>query len=199
VGESEGSHPTFSKGHANSLEGGFSPTKSLVGKELGVAMPGVPAGQGCCRMLSRQAPLPQPMAQGPRTPGNRPGVAGDRSFRTTSEVTTRFITRFQRYRGSIFRFLEESSIPWNNNTGERALRHLAVQRKISGSFFKSFSSGYLVLLGIAQTCRFQGKSFLKFLPCPLRKALGTSPRPPRMNTPAAADHGKKNCRGDHIG
>ena len=46
---------------------------------------------------------------------------------------------------------------------ERAIRHLAVQRKISGTFYKKFVRQYLLLLGIAQTCRFQGKSFLKFL------------------------------------
>ena len=63
----------------------------------------------------------------------------------------------------MFLFLEEDSVPWNNNTGERAIRHLAIQRKISGFFFKSFASRYLVLLGIAQTCKFQEKSFLKFL------------------------------------
>ena len=61
------------------------------------------------------------------------------------------------------RFIEEDSIPWNNNTAERALRHLAVQRKISNCFFKEFAPRHLLLLGIAQTCRFQGKSFLKFL------------------------------------
>jgi hypothetical protein len=80
-----------------------------------------------------------------------------------SDVTRKFKDRFQRYRESMFLFLEEDSIPWNNNTGERAIRHLAVQRKISGHFFKSFASRYLVLLGIAQTCKFQQKSFLKFL------------------------------------
>jgi hypothetical protein len=83
--------------------------------------------------------------------------------RYTSDVAARFQARFQRYKESLFLFLEEDSIPWNNNTGERALRHLAVQRKISGSFHKSFASCYLVLLAVAQTCRFQGKSFLKFL------------------------------------
>jgi predicted RecB family nuclease len=83
--------------------------------------------------------------------------------RCTSEVVGRFTTRFQRYRDSLFLFLENDSIPWNNNAGERALRHIAVQRKISGFFFKSFASRYLPLLGVAQTCRFQGKSFLKFL------------------------------------
>jgi Transposase IS66 family len=80
-----------------------------------------------------------------------------------SEVVKTYVARFRRYRESMFLFLGEDSIPWNNNTGERAIRHLAIQRKISGSFFKSFAAYHLVLLGVAQTCRFQGKSFLKFL------------------------------------
>jgi transposase len=80
-----------------------------------------------------------------------------------SEVVQRFITRFRRYRDGLFVFLTDDSIPWNNNTGERAIRHLAVQRKISGFLYKSFAPHYLVLLGVAQTCRFQEKSFLKFL------------------------------------
>ncbi len=46
---------------------------------------------------------------------------------------------------------------------ERAIRQLAVQRKISGSFYKRVVPHYLLLLAISQTCRFQGKSFLKFL------------------------------------
>ena len=46
---------------------------------------------------------------------------------------------------------------------ERAIRQLAVQRKISGTFFKRVAPQYLLLLAISQTCRFQGKSFLKFL------------------------------------
>jgi predicted RecB family nuclease len=79
------------------------------------------------------------------------------------EVTEKYQKRFIRYKESLFRFLEEDSIPWNNNTAERASRHLAVQRKISGSFFKRVAVQYLLLLGIAQTCRFQGKSFLNFL------------------------------------
>jgi hypothetical protein len=72
------------------------------------------------------------------------------------------MTRFPRSREHV-PIPGDDSIPWNNNTAERALRHIAVQRKISGSFFKSFASRYLVLLGVAQTCRFREKSFLKFL------------------------------------
>src|SRR5450759_612145 len=79
------------------------------------------------------------------------------------DVTKTYQKRFARYRESLFRFLDEDGIPWNNNTAERAIRHLAVQRKISGTFHPRGALGYLVLLGIAQTCRFQEKSFLKFL------------------------------------
>lgn len=79
------------------------------------------------------------------------------------EITQTYQKRFLRYRESLFRFLNEDGIPWNNNMAERASRHLAVQRKISGSFFKRVAEHYLLLLGIAQTCRFQGKSFLGFL------------------------------------
>lgn len=79
------------------------------------------------------------------------------------EVTQKYEKRFIRNRESLFRFLDEDGIPWNNNMAERASRHLAVQRKISGSFFKRMAIQYLRLLGIAQTCRFQKKSFLSFL------------------------------------
>jgi hypothetical protein len=79
------------------------------------------------------------------------------------EITQTYQKRFQRYRDSLFLFLHEDGIPWNNNMAERASRHLAVQRKISGSFFKRVAEHYLLLLGIAQTCRFQRKSFLPFM------------------------------------
>jgi predicted RecB family nuclease len=80
-----------------------------------------------------------------------------------SEIVQKYQKRFVRYRESLFLFLIEDWIPWNNNMAERGLRHFAVQRKISGSFSKTGAIDYLRLLGIAQTCRFQKKSFLKFL------------------------------------
>jgi predicted RecB family nuclease len=80
-----------------------------------------------------------------------------------SEAAETYRKRFDRYRGSLFTFLNEDGIPWENNMAERAIRQLAVQRKISGSFFKRSAGHYLLLLAISQTCRFQGKSFLKFL------------------------------------
>jgi len=79
------------------------------------------------------------------------------------EVTTRYQKRFQRYKDSLFTFMEEDDIPWDNNMAERAIRQLAVQRKISGSFYKHAVPHYLLLLAISQTCRFQNKPFLQFL------------------------------------
>jgi hypothetical protein len=80
-----------------------------------------------------------------------------------SEETVKYKKRFQRNKESLFTFLDRDAVPWNNNIAERAIRHLAIQRKISGTFYKKYVQQYLSLLGIAQTCRFQGKSFLKFL------------------------------------
>jgi hypothetical protein len=87
-------------------------------------------------------------------------ITGQDSVRDT---TARYRKRFERYKDSLFTFIVNDGVPWHNNAAERALRHLAVQRKISGAFSEKGASAYLRLLGIAQTCRFQRKSFLGFL------------------------------------
>jgi hypothetical protein len=79
------------------------------------------------------------------------------------DTTARYRKRFERYKESLFSFIENDGVPWHNNAAERALRHLAVQRKISGAFSEKGAHEYLRLLAIAQTCRFQRKSFLGFL------------------------------------
>ena len=71
--------------------------------------------------------------------------------------------RFERYKDSLFTFLEHDGVSWNNNAAERAIRHLAVQRKISGAFTTKGANHHVRLLAVAQTCRFQEKSFLGFL------------------------------------
>ncbi len=85
----------------------------------------------------------------------------DRTY--CSEIVQKYQKRFKRYRESLFTFLNRDGIPWNNNMAERALRHLVVQENISKTFYKSLFPQHLLLLGIMQTCRFQRKSFLKFL------------------------------------
>jgi predicted RecB family nuclease len=83
--------------------------------------------------------------------------------RYKSELAVKYQKRFTRYRESLFVFLTQDGIPWHNNTAERAIRHLAKQKVTSGTFGEQMMQHYLVLLGIRQTCRFQGKSFFKFL------------------------------------
>ncbi len=80
-----------------------------------------------------------------------------------SELAVKYRNRFSRHRESLFTFLDYDGVPWHNNTVENAIRHLALQRHVSGNFYKSGAEDYLRLLGIKQTCRFQGKSFFKFL------------------------------------
>jgi hypothetical protein len=81
----------------------------------------------------------------------------------TSELVIKYQKRFVRYRESLFTFLEHDGIPWHNNTAERALRHIAKQQQISMSFREVATHEYLRLLSIKQTCRFQNKSFFRFL------------------------------------
>jgi len=81
----------------------------------------------------------------------------------SSELAQKYQKRFIRHKQNLFTFLDYDGIPWNNNTAERALRPLVVQENISKTFFKSIFQQHLLLLGIMQTCRFQQKSFLKFL------------------------------------
>jgi hypothetical protein len=89
------------------------------------------------------------------------GVINGKHYK--SELTIKYKDRFLRYQESLFTFLEQDGIPCHNNTAENAIRHLAIQRDMSTHFCEAVTRDYLTLLGIQQTCRFQSKSFFKFL------------------------------------
>jgi Transposase IS66 family len=80
-----------------------------------------------------------------------------------SELCKLYQKRFIRYKDSLFTFIEHDNINWHNNTAERGIRHVCKQRSISKFFHESLTPHYLRLVSIMQTCRFQNKSFLKFL------------------------------------
>jgi len=81
-----------------------------------------------------------------------------------SDLVLTYQKRFIRYKNSLFTFLTEDGIPWHNNTAERAIRPFAIQRDVSKCpLYDATTHAYLTLLSIRQTCRFQGKSFFKFL------------------------------------
>ena len=81
-----------------------------------------------------------------------------------SEAARKYQNRIQKYRSSLFTFLDYDGVPWNNNNAENAIKRFASRRKILGaSFVEQGIQNYLLFLSIYQTCRLKGVSFLKFL------------------------------------
>lgn len=80
-----------------------------------------------------------------------------------SELCKTYQKRFKRYKSSLFTFIDYNGINWHNNIAENRIRHICVQRKISGSFGPVQFPHYLRMLSIMQSCKLQNKSFLGFL------------------------------------
>jgi hypothetical protein len=72
--------------------------------------------------------------------------------------------RFERNREKLFTFLTNDGVPWNNNNAEHAMKAFAALREvIEGTTTANGIQEYLVLLSIAQTCKYKHLDFLKFL------------------------------------
>ena len=80
-----------------------------------------------------------------------------------SELCILYQKRFKRYRTSLFTFIHNDGVKWHNNAAENGIRHICVQRKISGSFSSNQFPHYLRMVSIFQTCKLQNKSFFNFL------------------------------------
>ncbi|MFV8328462.1 IS66 family transposase [Flavobacterium sp. ZS1P14] len=80
-----------------------------------------------------------------------------------SELSILYQKRFKRYRTSLFTFIHNDGVKWHNNAAENGIRHICIQRKISGSFGNNQFPHYLRMVSIFQTCKLQNKSFFKFL------------------------------------
>jgi hypothetical protein len=81
-----------------------------------------------------------------------------------SEAAGKYRNRIQKYRTSLFTFLDHDGIPWNNNNAENAIKWFASRRKMMGaSYVEHGIQDYLLFLSIYETCRLKGVSFLKFL------------------------------------
>lgn len=84
--------------------------------------------------------------------------------RYTSEVARGYQARLLKNRSKLFTFLDHDGVPWNNNNAEHAVKHFAYYRRsCDGHITAAGLQEYLVLLSIAQTCKYKGVSFLKFL------------------------------------
>jgi len=81
-----------------------------------------------------------------------------------SEAARKYQNRIQKYRSSLFAFLDHDGVPWNNNNAENAIKRFASRRKMMGaSYVEHGIQDYLLFLSIYETCRLKGVSFLKFL------------------------------------
>jgi predicted RecB family nuclease len=89
-------------------------------------------------------------------------VLTERDYQT--EVAISYQRRFAKYRDRLFTFLDYDGIPWNNNNAEHAIKAFARLRNVIGtnSTAKSMRD-YLVLLSVAETCKYNGRDLLNFL------------------------------------
>jgi predicted RecB family nuclease len=94
----------------------------------------------------------------------------DRFFETIaaqafrSEPAEALRGRMLKNRDKLFTFIEHDGVGWNNNLAENAVRQFAYYREDQpGRLMEAGLKDYLVLLGLYQTCRYRGVSFLKFM------------------------------------
>jgi predicted RecB family nuclease len=90
----------------------------------------------------------------------------------SSAIATKYQERMGKYGSRLFTFLNYDGVPWNNNNAERAIKAFArVRRSADGRFTEQSIREYLVLLSVAETCRYQNIDLLRLL---LAKATNSS-------------------------
>ncbi|MGD2251259.1 MAG: IS66 family transposase, partial [Candidatus Methanofastidiosia archaeon] len=85
----------------------------------------------------------------------------------------RLVKRLKQHRGSLLTFLEVKSVEYHNNTAERALRPLVVQRKISsGNKTESGAETQEIMTSIHGTYKLRNENFLEEAGKFMRNQLG---------------------------
>jgi hypothetical protein len=81
-----------------------------------------------------------------------------------SDVALKFRDRFDKNRQKLFTFLHHDGVTWNNNPAEHAVKAYAGMREIAqGALSVRSINEDLILLSIAESCRYRGIDFLDFL------------------------------------
>ncbi|MGD0653092.1 MAG: IS66 family transposase [Thermoguttaceae bacterium] len=81
-----------------------------------------------------------------------------------SEVALRYQKRFRKYGDRLFTFLDFDGVPWNNNSAEHAAKSFAKYKRTGEGLFTEHSlNEALVMLSVVETCRYNGRSLLRFL------------------------------------
>jgi predicted RecB family nuclease len=85
-------------------------------------------------------------------------------YECKSEVASKCKKRLEKWRDSLFTFLDHDGVPWNNNNAEHAVKAFAMLRRtMGGATTEKGIREYLILLTIYETCAFKGANFLNFL------------------------------------
>ena len=81
-----------------------------------------------------------------------------------SDLALKCKKRLEKWRDSLFTFLDHDGVPWNNNNAEHAIKAFAMLRRVMGGApTEKGLREYLILLSIYETCAFKNVSFLEFL------------------------------------
>lgn len=84
----------------------------------------------------------------------------DSSKIKVEQSVSTLIKRMHKYELELFTYLNVEGMPADNNAAERALRPLAIQRKMSGNFISPIHMAhYLTYQSLYQTCKLHGKDF----------------------------------------
>ena len=82
----------------------------------------------------------------------------------SSPIATKYQERMGKYGERLFTFLDYDGVPWNNNNAEHAIKAFArTRRSADGRFTEDSIREYLVMLSVAETCRYQNIEVLEFL------------------------------------
>jgi hypothetical protein len=82
----------------------------------------------------------------------------------SSPIATKYQERMGKYGTRLFTFLDYDGVPWNNNNAEHAIKVFARARtSADGRFTEDSIREYLVMLSVAETCRYQNIEVLQFL------------------------------------
>ena len=91
-------------------------------------------------------------------------LKGFRGSPKESRIAEKFRKRIAKYGDRLFTFLDYDGVPWNNNNAENSIKPFAKYRRlVRGRITEPGLRDYLVLLSIAQTCKYRGVSLLEFL------------------------------------
>ena len=72
-------------------------------------------------------------------------------------------SRFEKNSDTLFTFLDQDGVPWNNNNAEHAIKAFArLRRTIGGTSTAKGVEEYLILMSISETCKAKGIDVLQF-------------------------------------